>query len=235
MCFQRMEDGGGRSSDMLWECWKKMGHKSSNSPNYWLWQKAGCPVFLLTPNTALTAAAELFFVSLDSQVCTAMHKHSLSCDISTTLSLNKTWCSFELVINHTRTRWHVVWLLRWLYCGCQNVMNKYITIIFFKKCYSREWTGILAPTMVNACLTLLLYISTLPRCSNGYYGQPMVPGDFCQPCHCHGNLDLAVPDSCDPVTGQCLRCHKGYSGTDCESCAEGYYGDAITAKNCQRK
>uniref|UniRef100_H3DG70 Laminin subunit alpha 2 n=1 Tax=Tetraodon nigroviridis TaxID=99883 RepID=H3DG70_TETNG len=71
------------------------------------------------------------------------------------------------------------------------------------------------------------------RCSNGYYGQPTVPGGSCQPCHCHGNLDLAVPDSCDPVTGQCLRCRQGYSGTDCESCADGYYGDALTAKNCK--
>ncbi|CAG09220.1 unnamed protein product, partial [Tetraodon nigroviridis] len=75
--------------------------------------------------------------------------------------------------------------------------------------------------------------SAVYRCSNGYYGQPTVPGGSCQPCHCHGNLDLAVPDSCDPVTGQCLRCRQGYSGTDCESCADGYYGDALTAKNCK--
>ncbi|XP_072218688.1 laminin subunit alpha-2 [Leuresthes tenuis] len=71
------------------------------------------------------------------------------------------------------------------------------------------------------------------RCSNGYYGQPNVPGGSCQPCDCNGNLDLSIPGSCDPITGQCLRCRQGYGGLDCESCAEGYYGDAITAKNCQ--
>uniref|UniRef100_A0A3Q3VVE3 Basement membrane-specific heparan sulfate proteoglycan core protein n=1 Tax=Mola mola TaxID=94237 RepID=A0A3Q3VVE3_MOLML len=71
------------------------------------------------------------------------------------------------------------------------------------------------------------------RCSNGYYGQPTVPGSSCQPCDCHGNLDLSVPGSCDPITGQCLRCRQGYGGAACDSCAEGYYGDAITAKNCQ--
>ncbi|XP_051816710.1 laminin subunit alpha-2 isoform X2 [Acanthochromis polyacanthus] len=71
------------------------------------------------------------------------------------------------------------------------------------------------------------------RCSNGYYGQPTVPGGSCQPCDCHDNLDLSVPGSCDPITGQCLRCRQGYGGLACNSCAEGYYGDAITAKNCQ--
>ncbi|XP_070781481.1 laminin subunit alpha-2 [Enoplosus armatus] len=71
------------------------------------------------------------------------------------------------------------------------------------------------------------------RCSNGYYGQPTVPGRSCQPCDCHGNLDLSIPGSCDPITGQCLRCRPGYGGAACDSCAEGYYGDAITAKNCQ--
>ncbi|XP_041661168.1 laminin subunit alpha-2 isoform X10 [Cheilinus undulatus] len=71
------------------------------------------------------------------------------------------------------------------------------------------------------------------RCSNGYYGQPSVPGSTCQPCNCHGNLDLSIPGSCDPITGQCLRCRQGYSGPACDSCANGYYGDAITAKNCQ--
>uniref|UniRef100_A0A673CW12 Basement membrane-specific heparan sulfate proteoglycan core protein n=1 Tax=Sphaeramia orbicularis TaxID=375764 RepID=A0A673CW12_9TELE len=71
------------------------------------------------------------------------------------------------------------------------------------------------------------------RCSTGYYGQPTVPGGSCQPCDCHGNLDLSIPDSCDPITGQCLRCRQGYGGVACDSCAEGYYGDAVTARNCQ--
>ncbi|KAM7395151.1 hypothetical protein PAMA_006754 [Pampus argenteus] len=71
------------------------------------------------------------------------------------------------------------------------------------------------------------------KCANGYYGQPTVPGGSCQPCNCHGNLDLSIPDSCNPITGQCLRCRQGYGGVACDNCAEGYYGDAITAKNCQ--
>ncbi|XP_049913534.1 laminin subunit alpha-2 isoform X1 [Epinephelus moara] len=71
------------------------------------------------------------------------------------------------------------------------------------------------------------------RCANGYYGQPSVPGGSCRPCDCHSNLDLSIPGSCDPITGQCLRCRQGYGGASCEICADGYYGDAVTAKNCQ--
>ncbi|XP_077409138.1 laminin subunit alpha-2 isoform X2 [Vanacampus margaritifer] len=77
---------------------------------------------------------------------------------------------------------------------------------------------------------------TGPRCdscSNGYYGQPAVPGGSCQPCDCHGNLDLSTPGSCDPITGQCLHCRHGYGGGACDSCDDGFFGDAITEKNCQ--
>uniref|UniRef100_A0A3Q3D5A7 Basement membrane-specific heparan sulfate proteoglycan core protein n=1 Tax=Hippocampus comes TaxID=109280 RepID=A0A3Q3D5A7_HIPCM len=77
---------------------------------------------------------------------------------------------------------------------------------------------------------------TGPRCdscSNGYYGQPTVPGGSCQPCDCHGNLDLSTPGSCDPITGQCLHCRHGYGGVACDSCDDGFFGDAISAKNCR--
>ncbi|XP_058469730.1 laminin subunit alpha-2 isoform X2 [Solea solea] len=71
------------------------------------------------------------------------------------------------------------------------------------------------------------------RCSNGYYGRPMTPGGLCQPCDCSGNLDLSAPGSCDPITGQCLHCRQGYGGAECDSCADGYYGDALIAKDCR--
>lgn len=80
-----------------------------------------------------------------------------------------------------------------------------------------------------------LFLSGHCRCSNGYFGQPTVKGGSCQPCQCNGNLDLASPRSCDPITGSCLRCRDGYGGTTCDTCAEGFYGDAIEAKNCQRE
>ncbi|XP_039520340.1 laminin subunit alpha-2-like, partial [Pimephales promelas] len=71
------------------------------------------------------------------------------------------------------------------------------------------------------------------RCANGYFGRPDVPGGSCQPCVCNGNLDRTAALSCDPVTGACLRCREGYGGSDCGRCADGYFGDALVAKNCQ--
>ncbi|XP_039603409.1 laminin subunit alpha-2 isoform X4 [Polypterus senegalus] len=71
------------------------------------------------------------------------------------------------------------------------------------------------------------------RCADGYYGRPAEPGGSCQPCECNGNLDLSSPASCDPVTGACLKCKDGFSGQYCESCSDGYFGDAIIAKSCQ--
>uniref|UniRef100_A0AAR2J0D6 Basement membrane-specific heparan sulfate proteoglycan core protein n=1 Tax=Pygocentrus nattereri TaxID=42514 RepID=A0AAR2J0D6_PYGNA len=72
------------------------------------------------------------------------------------------------------------------------------------------------------------------RCSNGYFGHPGVFGGSCRPCECNGNLDLSDPQSCDPVTGVCLRCRDGYGGPACDTCADGYYGNAIVERNCQR-
>uniref|UniRef100_A0A3P8V0J9 Laminin subunit alpha 2 n=1 Tax=Cynoglossus semilaevis TaxID=244447 RepID=A0A3P8V0J9_CYNSE len=89
------------------------------------------------------------------------------------------------------------------------------------------------PTLRNGLLSFHSVSLLPPRCANGYYGTPAVPGDLCEPCACHGNLDLSLPGSCDPITGQCLRCRPGYGGATCESCADGFYGDAITAKDCR--
>lgn len=70
-------------------------------------------------------------------------------------------------------------------------------------------------------------------CSNGYYGDPKVPGDYCKPCECSGNINPEEPGSCDTTTGECLRCLNNTSGVACNLCAPGFYGDAIKLKNCQ--
>ncbi|KAB0405420.1 hypothetical protein E2I00_018925, partial [Balaenoptera physalus] len=71
------------------------------------------------------------------------------------------------------------------------------------------------------------------RCADGYYGNPTVPGDSCVPCNCSGNVDPLEARSCDSVTGECLRCIGNTDGPHCEKCAYGFYGDAVTAKNCR--
>uniref|UniRef100_A0A8C0Q579 Laminin subunit alpha-2 n=1 Tax=Canis lupus familiaris TaxID=9615 RepID=A0A8C0Q579_CANLF len=72
-----------------------------------------------------------------------------------------------------------------------------------------------------------------PRCAEGYFGQPSVPGGSCQPCQCNDNLDFSIPGSCDSLSGSCRICKPGTAGRRCELCADGYFGDAVEAKNCQ--
>nr|ABY40628.1 alpha 3,4,5-laminin [Ciona savignyi] len=70
-------------------------------------------------------------------------------------------------------------------------------------------------------------------CANGYFGNPAVYGGSCQPCNCHGNLDPnLIMETCDPLTGECTDCMFNTGGKYCERCADGYFGDAIIARNC---
>ncbi|XP_077756139.1 laminin subunit alpha-1 [Canis aureus] len=71
------------------------------------------------------------------------------------------------------------------------------------------------------------------RCADGYYGNPTVPGESCVPCNCSGNVDTFEAGHCDSVTGECLKCIGNTDGAHCERCADGFYGDAVTAKNCR--
>uniref|UniRef100_A0A8K9UV88 Laminin subunit alpha-5 n=1 Tax=Oncorhynchus mykiss TaxID=8022 RepID=A0A8K9UV88_ONCMY len=73
------------------------------------------------------------------------------------------------------------------------------------------------------------------RCAPGFYGNPMVIGSACQPCHCNDNTDPNMLFSdCDGLTGECHSCMHNTAGTHCEICGPGFYGDAVTARNCTR-
>lgn len=64
----------------------------------------------------------------------------------------------------------------------------------------------------------------------------MVIGSTCHPCNCNGNSDPNMLFSdCHPLTGECQSCMHNSAGPHCEICAPGFYGDAITTKNCTRK
>ncbi|XP_023679312.1 laminin subunit alpha-1-like isoform X3 [Paramormyrops kingsleyae] len=75
--------------------------------------------------------------------------------------------------------------------------------------------------------------SRCERCSDGYYGDPMALGGGCLPCDCSGNVDPEDLVKCDPISGECLKCTGHTAGWRCERCRDGYFGDAIVAKNCQ--
>ncbi|XP_066526394.1 laminin subunit beta-1 [Hoplias malabaricus] len=77
---------------------------------------------------------------------------------------------------------------------------------------------------------------TGPRCDHcapGYYGNPEQNGGECRPCQCNGNIDADDPGSCDPRTGQCLKCLYNTDGSYCSECKTGYYGSAL-ARDCRR-
>ncbi|CAI2351123.1 unnamed protein product [Caenorhabditis sp. 36 PRJEB53466] len=70
------------------------------------------------------------------------------------------------------------------------------------------------------------------RCAAGYFGQPQQVGGSCEPCQCNGNNNLTDSRSCHPVSGDCYLCEQHTDGRHCEWCAQWFYGDALTAKNC---
>ncbi|XP_061560136.1 laminin subunit alpha-4 [Phycodurus eques] len=72
------------------------------------------------------------------------------------------------------------------------------------------------------------------RCAPGYYGMPMTIGGSCKRCDCNDNSDPnLIFNWCHNVTGHCQHCWGNTGGPNCERCAQGFYGDAIGAKNCR--
>ena len=90
-------------------------------------------------------------------------------------------------------------------------------------------------------MTCYVHISCLyvgaqcESCLSGYFGDPTgaVTGTptGCSDCTCSGNIDTSDPGSCNRVTGVC-NCTGNTAGQQCERCADGFYGDAVIAKNC---
>lgn len=61
-------------------------------------------------------------------------------------------------------------------------------------------------------------------------------GSSCQPCNCSGNGDPNLLfNDCDPLTGACRTCLHHTAGPHCETCAPGFYGNALLPGNCTRR
>uniref|UniRef100_A0A1I8B0Z9 Laminin subunit beta-1 n=1 Tax=Meloidogyne hapla TaxID=6305 RepID=A0A1I8B0Z9_MELHA len=64
------------------------------------------------------------------------------------------------------------------------------------------------------------------QCEVNFWGNPREIGGSCEKCHCHDNIDFNVPNSCDPMTGDCLKCLHNTGGDQCQHCLDGFFGDA---------
>jgi hypothetical protein len=64
-------------------------------------------------------------------------------------------------------------------------------------------------------------------CSDGYFGDLSVPGSNCTLCTCSGNINLNETGNCNTTTGECLKCVNNTSGSQCDRCAYGFYGNAF--------
>ncbi|GAB6031450.1 Laminin B (Domain IV) [Chamberlinius hualienensis] len=67
-------------------------------------------------------------------------------------------------------------------------------------------------------------------CTDGYFGDPNGlhgPKISCEKCECNGNIDLNAVGNCNRTSGECLKCIFYTTGSHCEKCLSGYYGDAL--------
>uniref|UniRef100_A0A915MXT1 Laminin subunit beta-1 n=1 Tax=Meloidogyne javanica TaxID=6303 RepID=A0A915MXT1_MELJA len=71
------------------------------------------------------------------------------------------------------------------------------------------------------------------QCEVNFWGNPREIAGSCEKCHCHDNIDFNVPNSCDPMTGDCLKCLHNTGGDQCQHCLEGFFGDA-RSRTCVR-
>ncbi|XP_075455855.1 laminin subunit beta-4 isoform X2 [Ascaphus truei] len=75
--------------------------------------------------------------------------------------------------------------------------------------------------------------SNCNECPIGFYGNIEEGEDRCLPCLCNNNIDVTDAESCDKVTGACLKCLYNTYGTKCDSCLPGYFGSALL-QSCRR-
>ncbi|KAG8188781.1 hypothetical protein JTE90_009175 [Oedothorax gibbosus] len=122
-----------------------------------------------------------------------------------------------------------------------------LTALKIKGTYTPEGTGFLdtvrlesaqrsplgkEATWVEMCTCPEGYVGQFcESCAPGFRHDPPNGGKFarCVPCNCHGHAEF-----CDPETGRCI-CQHHTSGDNCEHCASGFYGNALTGTDgdCQ--
>ena len=83
-------------------------------------------------------------------------------------------------------------------------------------------------------VSLATLVPSATKCAINYYGNPLEPGGSCKTCECNGNTDTNDPTSCDQESGKCRNCLYNTAGDYCETCREGFFGNASNHE-CRRK
>lgn len=74
-------------------------------------------------------------------------------------------------------------------------------------------------------------VSPSQSCPAGFYNNPQRPTS-CLACPCPGGSSCSLIPGTQRV--KCERCPTGTTGSVCQDCAEGFYGDPGSGKPCQR-
>ncbi|XP_035866682.1 laminin subunit beta-4 isoform X1 [Phyllostomus discolor] len=111
-------------------------------------------------------------------------------------------------------------------CPCPDVplSNRY----FAHSCYQDPWNSDVICNCPQGYAG-----KQCEECSPGFYGNPGISGAPCQPCACNNNIDVTDPESCNRVTGECLKCLHNTEGPNCQLCKPGHFGSALN-QTCRR-
>ncbi|XP_012576215.1 PREDICTED: laminin subunit beta-4 [Condylura cristata] len=105
-------------------------------------------------------------------------------------------------------------------CHCPDVPSS--GQHFARSCHQNPWGS----DVICSCLQGYTGVQC-GECAPGFYGNPSIPGEPCRPCTCTNNIDVKDPESCNRLTGECLRCLHNTQGPRCQFCKPGYFGSAL--------
>ena len=119
--------------------------------------------------------------------------------------------------------------------SCADLPNLIDLIGWSEPCFCNNYSSICDPE-TGQCLNCSHNTAGpyCDRCAFGYYGDPL-NGIPCVSCKCPLN-GHSFANKCEVVSEDlhlCIDCQKGYAGSRCEVCDDGYFGDPQKMEFCR--